>query len=295
MPQTTEIKGHIHIFHGMAEHQERYEKFARFLVEHHYIVSTHDHRGHGQTAAINNAQYGFFTKENGFDQIVEDAHTVIEQLRSGQDWPKVIILGHSMGSFVARRYIQLYSEEVKKVIIMGTAGINSSHRMGLVAAKLLAANKGPNELAVLLEKISFGSYNNKISNRNSPSDWLSSDEEEVRKYIEDELCGFTCTNQFYVDLLSGIILISKETEVNKIRKDLPILLISGKDDPVGEYGKGVWRVAKQYYHAGITHVAVHLLERKRHEILNEVNNEVVYQTILKWLEKKGHDRAATAV
>lgn len=293
MPEK-EIRGHVHIFHGMAEHQERYEKFARFLNEHGYVVSTHDHRGHGQTASKNNAPYGFFAEEDGFEVVVQDAHDVIQAIRQEHDWPMPILIGHSMGSFILRRYIEFYSHEVKKVILMGTGAFSSLHRVGLYTARLLASQKGKTKPAKLLEQMSFGSYNAKVENSKTSSDWLSTDSREVRKYIEDDLCGFTCTNQFYVDLLTGLATLSKEAEVNRIRKDLPILLISGKEDPVGDYGKGVWRVARQYYHAGFTHVTVHLFEHKRHEILNEQNNTMVYKTILKWLEKKSHERA-TAV
>lgn len=286
-----EIIGHIHVLHGMAEHQQRYEGFAAFLTNQGYAVSTHDHRGHGQTAKRNDAPFGYFAPENGFEIVVDDAHRVIEGIRQGNEWEPVSLIGHSMGSFIARRYIQKYSDEVKKVILIGTGGLNTTHRAGLLAARFMAKQKGPLAPAKLLQKLSFGTYNAKIEPIFTESDWLSSDRTEVQKYLEDDWCGFTCTNQFYVDLLSGMTTISKEHEINKIRTSLPVLLISGKDDPVGEYGKGVWRVAKQYYHAGFTHVAVHLFEHKRHEILNEKNNEMVYKTILKWLEKKGHDRA----
>lgn len=290
MPER-EVIGHVHIFHGMAEHQQRYEKFAEFLTARGYVVSTHDHRGHGLTAVRNNAPFGYFAEENGFEKVVDDAYCVIEGLRKEQDWPLPIIIGHSMGSFIARRYIQHYSDSVKKVILIGTGGINASYRAGLIAAKFLVKQKGATSPAKLLEQLSFGTYNNRIESQYSTSDWLSSDRLEVQKYLDDDWCGFTCTNQFYVDLLSGISTISKEKEISKVNKNLPILLISGKEDPVGEYGKGVWRVAKQFYHAGFIHVAVHLFEHKRHEILNEQNNEMVYTTILRWLEKKGHDRA----
>lgn len=286
------IIGHVHVLHGMADHQQRYERFATFLTQQGYAVSTHDHRGHGQTAKRNGAPFGYFAAENGFEIVVDDVHRVIDAIREGHDWDTVTLVGHSMGSFIARRYIQKYSEDVKKVILIGTGSINTSYRAGLLAARFMVKQKGALAPAKLLQQLSFGTYNSRIEPIFTESDWLSSDRAEVQKYLADDWCGFTCTNQLYVDLLSGIRLISKEQEINKIRKSLPVLLISGKEDPVGEYGKGVWRVAKQYYHAEFTHVAVHLFEHKRHEILNEKNNEMVYKTILKWLEKKGHDRAA---
>lgn len=284
-PNTAAI-GHIHILHGMAEHSGRYEQFAQFLMHHGYAVSLHDQRGHGKTAALNHAPRGFFAEHDGFDKAVEDVTSVLMEIREGKDLPPVCLFGHSMGSFIARRYTELYSNSLSKTIFCGTGASNMLQPVGYLLAIILTKVKGKSVESPLLEKLSFGSYNRAIKDAKTDFDWLSTDEAEVQKYIDDPDCGFLSTNQFYADLAKGIIILSKNQEVSRIRKELPILLISGAKDPVGEFGKGVWKVAKQYQQCGLQHVMVQLLENSRHEILNEINREMVWITILKWLEKK---------
>lgn len=278
--------GHIHILHGMAEHSNRYERFAKFLLERGYVVSMHDHRGHGQTAFLNDSPRGFFANQQGFDRVVSDVHEVLNFVRADHHLPPVILFGHSMGSFIARRYTELYSETLSKAIFCGTGAASPTHQAGHILAKCLASLQGKAKESPLLDKLSFGNFNRAFSNTQTDFDWLSSDSEEVAKYLEDEDCGFLATNQFYADLTGGIITLSKEEEINRIRKDLPILLISGADDPVGGFSKGIWKVAKSYQGCGLTNVTVQLFEGKRHEILNEVNREEVYNKIIWWLEKE---------
>ncbi|MEK4761465.1 alpha/beta hydrolase [Viridibacillus sp. FSL E2-0187] len=281
-----EPKGHIHILHGMAEHSGRYEGFANFLIEHGYVVSMHDHRGHGQTSAINESPKGYFADQQGFERVVSDVHEVLDFVRADQHLPPVILFGHSMGSFIARRYTELYSDTLSKAIFCGTGAASVTHQAGHVLAKSLAKLQGKTKESPLLDKLSFGNFNRSFSNTQTDFDWLSSDSSEVAKYLADEDCGFLATNQFYVDLTGGILTLSKEEEINKIRKDLPILLISGAEDPVGGFSKGIWKVAKSYQSCGLTNVTVQLFEGKRHEILNEVNRQEVYNKIIWWLEKE---------
>ncbi len=280
------IKGHIHILHGMAEHQGRYLGFAEKLADTGYLVSMHDHRGHGKTAELNHEVKGFFSEKNGFEHVVEDVKTVTDEIRTQYELPKMILFGHSMGSFVARRYSELYSEELCKAIYCGTGSVGVQHYAGANLAKGLAAGKGKREESKLLNQLSFGLFNNKINQPKTAVDWLTRDEAEIKKYLADDDCGFISTNQFFVDLLGGIITLSKRAEVARIRKDLPILLISGSKDPVGGFEKGVWRVARQLSRAGLQDITVQLFAEMRHEILNEINNDFVIQTILNWLEKK---------
>lgn len=279
-------KAHIHILHGMAEHQERYVPFAQCLTEVGYLVSMHDHRGHGQTAKLNQIPNGFFSDKDGFDKVVKDVKTVTDIVRENLTLPPMILFGHSMGSFVARKYTQLYSEELSKVIYSGTGGVSFQHYVGVFLAKLLAKTYGKTVESKIMDYLSFGHFNHSIQNPKTKFDWLSSDSKEVERYIADDQCGYVSTNQFYVDFLQGIITLSKDRKVRQIRNDLPILLISGADDPVGGYGKGIWKVANQFSRCGLHDITVHLFEDMRHEILNEINREQVVQTILKWLEKK---------
>ncbi|MGE7689401.1 alpha/beta hydrolase [Lysinibacillus sp. NPDC097214] len=276
--------GHIHILHGMAEHSGRYVKFANSLNEAGYAVTMHDHRGHGETAAYNGT-LGFFAEQNGFDRVVEDAHEVVTLLHEQFSDVPLIIFGHSMGSFITRRYIQLYSDQVDHVILCGTGNVTALHTMGNLVAKVLAKQLGKETESKLLNKLSFGSFNKQFPNSKTAYDWICSVEDEVGKYIDDPYCGFIPTNQFFVDLTTGFMSLNRKSEIAKVKKDLPILLISGSKDPVGEQGQGVYAVAEQFTKAGIQDVTVYLFEDKRHEILNEDNREAVYQVLLRWLEK----------
>ncbi|MGI2327154.1 lysophospholipase [Planococcus sp. YIM B11945] len=284
-------KAHVHMLHGMAEHIARYEEFAHFLAANGYAVSGHDHRGHGRTAERNNVTLGYFGEEKGFDRVVKDVNEVIRAVQHQIGELPVIVFGHSMGSFVARRYVQLYSGSISRAIFSGTGGDpGAAGKAGLLFAQRLAKTKGKEETSPLLAKMTFGSFTKPFKEESSLFAWLSSDTAEVAKYESDPLCGFKSTNQFYVDLFTGLVLIHKQAEVDKIRKDLPVLFISGAKDPVGDNGQGVFRSAEQYVKAGIKDVTVFLAEEGRHELLNEHNKHLHYQTILEWMDK--HDRSS---
>lgn len=277
------IVGHIHILHGMAEHSARYDEFARYLCEAGYYVSMHDHRGHGESAA---GKLGYFADERGFHMIVLDVLEVLYNVRQKVTAP-LVLFGHSMGSFVARRFIQLYSDEIRACIICGTGDSTSKDVAGHQAARLLTKLNGKETPSQLMNDLSFGNFNATFDDVQTAFDWLTRDRAEVQKYMEDEWCGFIPSHQFFVDLTEGIALASNKKEMATMRKDLPILLISGTDDPVGNFGKGVFRVAEKMADVGMENVKVHLFEGLRHEILNEVKKELVYEAILWWLQ---HDQ-----
>lgn len=280
-----EIIGHIHILHGMAEHSTRYTSFAEMLCGHGYVVTMHDHRGHGHTAE-QNGQLGYFAEKNGFSRVVKDVFDVLYQIRKDKNYPPVILFGHSMGSFIARRYMQLYSETLQAAIICGTGATTRLHLAGNRLAKRLVATKGPLTDSHLMHKLSFGSFNKSFSDVKTPFDWLCSDHVEVQKYIDDPKCGFIGTNQFYVDLTDGLLMITNNGENSRIRPDLPVLFISGSDDPVGDRGSGVFDVAQQMTDEGVQSVVVYLFEGMRHEVLNEKNKQHAYDVIIRWLEGK---------
>lgn len=284
MPEQTPV-GHVHILHGMAEHIERYDEFAKVLVENGFIVSGHDHRGHGKTAE-KNGQLGFFAEQDGFDRVVEDVREVLVQVREDMGDVPLILFGHSMGSFIARRYMQKYSESLAKVVLSGTTfspGLMGD--IGTIIGKFGANQKTPQTESALLNKLSFGGFNKRFKDAQTDFDWLSSDANEVKKYIDDPLCGFIPSNQFYIDLFHGLKTIHQENEIKKIRKDLPVLLISGVQDPVGKSGKDIFKVAKGLTNVGMENVTVQLVENARHEILNEMNKKETYQFIVNWMLK----------
>ena len=281
-----EIIGHFHIMHGMAEHQRRYEAFANYISELGYLVTTHDHRGHGHTAEQNDGLFGYFAESEGFERVVEDVHEVLQQSRVLHGVYPLTLFGHSMGSFIARRYTQHYSNELDRVIYCGTGATTALHVIGNNLAKVLARVQGPKTPSRIMNKLSFNSFNNHIVDSLTNFDWLCSDSEVVQKYIEDTQCGFIATNQFFVDLTDGLIAIANLKEVKKIRPDLPVLFIAGSDDPVGEKGKGVYKVASQYEQAGIKDVTVYMFEGMRHEILNERNKQQVYDVVTRWMKNE---------
>lgn len=275
--------GHVHIIHGMAEHIARYEEFAEYLASRGFIVSGHDQRGHGKTAERNGVQ-GYFADHDGFNEVVEDARSVITEVQQATGNLPLILFGHSMGSFVARRYMQLYSEDISRVVLSGTGGNpGASGKMGLAVALASAKMQGKQQPSKTLGKMTFGSFNKPFGDEGSASAWLSSDKEAVAKYEADPWCGFESTNQFYVDLFSGLALINKPSEIDRIRKDLPVLLISGAMDPVGGNGKGVFSSAKQFDKAGMKNVKIYLAEQGRHELLNEINRHFHFELIGDWM------------
>lgn len=276
---------HVHLLHGMAEHIGRYKEFINYLVGQGYAVSGHDHRGHGQTASLN-GKLGHFGDSVGFERTVEDAYEVVNYYKDKFAAPTFILLGHSMGSFIARRYVQRYGGEVDRLICSGTAG---DPRFGRIAGKALAQLKGrathfdlPDHF---INKLVFGSFSKSVKSAKTPFDWLSADNSTVETYINDPLCGLVPTTGFFIDLFEGLKKIHNTEEIGNIPKTLPILLLSGLDDPVGDKGKGVWKVAQQYAHNGIENVTVMLYDEGRHEMLQELNRDRVFNFIKDWIEK----------
>lgn len=278
-----EVIGRFHILHGMGEHGGRYDAFASMLCEQGYFVTMHDHRGHGKTAEMN-GKLGFMADENGFNRVVEDVYEVIQNVRYDYKKVPIYIFGHSMGSFIARRFIQLYSDLVDGCILCGTGATLPIHKIGNILSRTLASTKGKESKGELMNELSIGAFNKQFKNTKTGFDWLTSDPDEVQKYIDDPLCGFIASNQFFVDLTDGLLLINRKIENERIDKNLPILLISGSEDPVGANGKGVYKVADQLKKAGVQHVIVYLFEGMRHEIINEVNKEQVYNVVTRWLK-----------
>jgi alpha-beta hydrolase superfamily lysophospholipase len=275
--------GHVHIIHGMAEHIGRYEEFAHFLAGKGFVVSGHDQRGHGKTAQRNGVQ-GHFADQSGFSRIVADVQETIGEVRpDGEELP-LILFGHSMGSFVARRFIQLYSEDVSRAVLSGSGGDPGlAGKAGLAFAIAAARTRGKAETSQALGKLTFGSFMKQFKGESSAYAWLSRDAAEVAKYEADPMSGTPSTNQFYVDLFTGIDLIHKPGEVSRIRSGLPLLLISGSDDPVGGNGKGIFQAAEQYRRAGLDNVKVYLAEGGRHELLHEIGRRAHYETIADWM------------
>jgi len=279
-----DIKAVVQLSHGMAEHGKRYERFAEALTDSGYGVYINDHRGHGKTAGSIEAQ-GFFADENGWNLVVEDMHQLTGVIKKAYPGLPFFLLGHSMGSFLARNYIYLYGNELKGVILSGTAGDPGLFgSLGILLAKRECKTKGKKTKSPLLHKLSFGSFNKAFKPARTDFDWLSRDPEEVDKYIHDPYCGEVFTAGFYLDLLEGLKKINLQSNTNRVPKNLPIFLFAGDMDPVGKNSKGVKQIFKAYEKADIRDISLKLYKDGRHEMLNEINRKEVFGDIIRWMD-----------
>lgn len=273
----------VQLCHGMEEHIRRYKNFAQFLEKQGIRVFGMDNRGHGKTCEEEELK-GHIADEDGYIKLVEDVHDLNKYIKKEFPDKQIVIFGHSMGSLIVRNFLNEYSDSVDGAIICGTTEpYNMKHRIGILLAKVLSGKNGTKKSASI-NKLAFKGYNSKINNKNTDFDWLTRDEKAVEDYILDKDCGFLCTNTFYLDLLTLIKEMSLKSNIENIKKDLPILFISGKADPVGDYGKGVLKSYRLYKNAGIKNVKLKLYAQMRHEILNEIDKEKVYLDIYKFLE-----------
>lgn len=278
--------GIVQIAHGMAEHSKRYGELAKALANEGYTVYANDHRGHGQTAG-NKENLGFLADENGWELVVDDMYQLTQIIKKEHPDLPVFLFGHSMGSFLSRRYMQKYGHDLSGVILSGTGadqGVLSSIAIGI--AKLEIWIRGKKARSRLLNFLSFGNFNKRFKPNRTPFDWLSRDEREVDKYIQDPYCGEIATAGFFYDLLTGIKHLDRPDRIGQIPKDLPIFLLSGDQDPVGLYTKGVLKTYSNLKKAGIQDISYKFYKGGRHEMLNETNREEVYQDIIDWLKAR---------
>ncbi len=273
----------LQIVHGMAEYIDRYDEFASFLAGKGILVVGDDHLGHGKS--VNPGEpYGYFCKEDAPTVLVRDEHRLKKMIQEQYPGVPYIILGHSMGSFITRNYLLRYGTGIDGAIICGTG---MQPKPVLFVARMTAAIQklfcGSKHVSNFINAVSFGSYNKRIPNPKTHMDWLSRNEENVAKYIEDPLCGFTFTVNGFATLFK---LIDNLYDVEKLRempKRLPVFFIAGAEDPVGDYGKSVEKVYRSFKELGMQNVQLKLYENDRHELLNEVDREDVYGDIYRWI------------
>lgn len=277
----------VQISHGMTEHLKRYDDFASFLTKNGILVIGNDHLGHGLTAK--EEDYGYFGT-NRSKTVVDDLYEITKYAKktycSDGDKIPYILFGHSMGSFMARRYISTYGRELSGVVICGTGSQPKPVlAMGLMLTRIIGAIKGDRHKPDLLKTIAFGSYNKRFTSPESEYAWLTRREDIVRKYEADKMCTFDFTVNGYKTLFESIEYIQNEENVNNIPKSLPVLFISGADDPVGNYGQGVNQVYKQYEKKNFESVQIKIYPECRHELLNEINHEEVYNDVLSFINE----------
>lgn len=281
-----EIKAIVQICHGMVEYIDRYDAFAQYLCDHGYYVLGNDHLGHGESVQGKD-YYGFFDKKYGNEILIGDIHRLRHNTRKNYPDLPYFMMGHSMGSFLVREYIELYGKDLAGAIVMGTGSQPSAVlSAGKMLCRLTALFRGWNYRSNFIDNLAFGSYNKQFEPGRTDRDWLTKDEKIVDAYRADPWCTFQFTVNAYFHLFRCIEFMQQKENIKKIPSGLPILLVSGACDPVGNNGKALTKIRDEYNKYGIRDVEIKLYENDRHEILNETDRETVYEDLLHWLESQ---------
>ncbi len=267
-------KATIIIVTGMEEHASRYEDFAKFLIEQGFRIFCLDHLGQGANAREEKLK-GVWPV-GAFEQTVDIVNELVTKVKG--DLP-VYLFGHSLGSFILQRYIQKYGSNVDRVILCGSNGPDSMVKIGFALANLIVTKRNYYKKSKLFNNMVFGAFAKAIPNAKTEFDWLSRNEDNVKKYINDPYCGYGSTGGFYKEFLRGMHKLFDKKELSRIPTTLPILLIAGAEDPVGKSGEGVHKLEGIYRKLGIKNLNKIIYENMRHEILNELDNMKVYQDI----------------
>ena len=275
------VLGSVVILHGMAEHHDRYNEFANFLCSKGYDVFLYDHRGHGKDKKYE--ELGHIANNGGYRLLISDAINVLKYVGSNNRGESLILFGHSMGSLIARCVLAEY-DDVDAAIIAGTAHEpNLKTAMGCLISSLIKFLKSPGYRSPFLANQTTG-YKSfaKISNR-TKFDWLTRDNAVVGQYINDAYCGYPCTAAFYYDLIKLTRIAGSPKTIRKVRRDLPVLIISGTHDPVGNYAQGVAKYFALLQKYGFSASNCVFYDECRHELLNELNKDEVMYDIYKWI------------
>ena len=278
-----DIKGIIQYSHGMCEYIEKYEEFIEFLTSNGYVFCGNDHLGHGRSIE-NVSMRGFFAEKDGYKFLVEDLHSMNKIVKEKFPGKYVFMLGHSMGSFIARCYAAKYGDEIDGLLLCGTMGPQWMIDGGIQLADTIMQKKGPMYRSKKLDKLSFEFANANFEPVKTRYDWTCSNEEAVQRRANDEKSKFIFTVAGFKDLFTLIKKCNDEKVIRNTPKGLPIFIFSGSMDPVGDEGNGVKKVEQLYKKINVKEVDFKLYEGKRHEMLNETNRKEVYKDILDWIE-----------
>ena len=276
-----EAKGIFHLVHGMREHIGRYDGFMSTLAENGYIVAGYDNLGHG--ASVNNdSELGFIAEKKGYNLLAEDVYNFGKKLRKNNKGLPFILMGHSMGSFIVRLAAAKHPEGIDKLIICGTGGPNPASAAGLLLCDIIGFFKGKRSYSKFIYNMAFGKYNDGFEGRHN-YEWLTKDQEEIEKHRVDPLCHFKFSVGGMHDLVKLNSLTNKSRYIKMLNPDMPILLISGSEDPVGEKGKGVEKVYVNYKKYG-KNVTKKIYENCRHEIHNDTCRDEMMADILEFIK-----------
>ncbi len=281
-PTSCEARGIVEICHGMVDHIGRYINLVEYLTERGFIVAGNDHLGHGGSV-MQPDDYGHFSDKGGLDYVIGDLHTMNRQLRTRYRGLPIIMLGHSMGSFIARIYATRYPHSIRGLIIHGTSGPNPLVPFGRMLAGINRAFYGARHRSRFIKNLAFSGYNSKFPKEEGENAWLTRELAQVSDRPNDPRTNFTFTVTAYRELFSMLGESNSREWYKKYPKALPTLIMSGDMDPVGAYGKGPMTVYKKLLISGASSVSLKLYEGARHELFNESNREEVFCDIVSWI------------
>lgn len=282
-PKGQKPKGVIQVIHGMCEYFGRYKEFSDFMTAHGYAVAGDDHLGHGRTAETEEDK-GFFGESNGWRFLVRDEKRMTDILRQRFPDTPIIIFGHSMGSFIARLYMSWYSDGISGALFMGTSsGVPKG--AASAAVRLLESTAGTKTHLNSGQLMFYNFLTRKVPDKTGELDWITRDKEKTSFFKNDPLGDFAFTTGAYRDLVKLLSEVSAHDWAYSLPKDMPVMLMSGEEDPIGDYGKGVRRVYRRLLKAGMENVSIRLYVDARHELINELNRKEVYDDILRWVDK----------
>ena len=278
-------RGIIQIHHGLAEHSARYERFANVLTARGFAACAHDHRGHGYTTAPD-APPGVFAPSGGWDKVIEDALAVEDTLRARFPGVPLIVLGHSMGGVIAMNHAMARSGEIEGLAIWN-ANLALGGRAGLMRAVMAVENLFKTSIApsTWMDALTFQAFSSGIKNARTRSDWLSQIPEEVDAYINDPLCGNPASIALWRDIVDGSERGADEHRLRAVRRDLPIHMAAGGQDPATDRGKAMKTLAARLYNARFTDATMRFDPKARHETLNEIGYEDAMADFADWAER----------
>lgn len=276
----------LQISHGMVEYIDRYKPFAEYLNSKGYLVVGHSHLGHGASVQ-SQADWGYFAEKDSADILIKDMHTLRTMIQKENKNVPYFMLGHSMGSYLLRRYLTVYHDNLCGAIVMGTGCVpDALSKMGKTLCSFMAKIFGWRHRSEFVNSLTFSGPYKKfdMDGKKPENNWLCRDAEVVKKYYGEPKCRFVFTLNGFHMLMDMVYYDNQVENVKKTPVKLPIFLVSGQDDPVGDLGEGVKKVYHMYEKAGLKDVTYKLYEKDRHEILNELDKDVVYEDIYSWME-----------
>lgn len=281
----TEPVAVVQIVHGIADYAQRYDEFARYLNAHDILVVAEDHMGHGQSISDENIQGHFY---GGWFAAIEDTMELMKRTMAEFQNLPYVLFGHSMGSFMARTILCKYPDSgIRAAVICGTSWQPKAAMPAIIGiCSAVGKAVGMENTSENLQNIVFGGYNKRVEHPRTPYDWISRDDKIVDAYNADPLCGFTPTVGLTREMMVGIRYMEDSGNLSRMKKSLPVFIIGGGDDPVGYYGKSIYKTAQEFRKAGMVDVTEKVYPLCRHEILNEINRQEVFSDVYKWISGK---------